>query len=121
MPEIVVADTSCLIILSKIHRLELLKNLYSKIFITKEIQDEFGQLLPDWIIIESVKDDKIKRILKLDIDLGEASAIALCLERESSTLLIDEKRGRKMARELGITNLKSLANNYSFANDHSCK
>ena len=60
MPEIVViADTSCLIALSKIKALELLHSMYKKVIITKEIASEFGEPLPKWIIIKQVKEKKI--------------------------------------------------------------
>ena len=37
--EIVISDTSCLILLSKINQLELLKSLYHHVFTTKEISE----------------------------------------------------------------------------------
>jgi len=52
---IVVADTSCLIALSKIGAIELLEKLYREIYITEEIAKEFGDGLPHWIIVEEVK------------------------------------------------------------------
>jgi predicted nucleic acid-binding protein len=42
MPKVVIADSSCLIILSKIGELELLHLLYARISITPEIEREFG-------------------------------------------------------------------------------
>ncbi len=36
------------------------------------------------------------------LDLGESEAIALALETAADILIIDEKRGRLKARELGI-------------------
>ncbi len=50
----VIADTSCLIALSKIEGIELLKELYQEVYITEEIALEFGETLPEWIRIESV-------------------------------------------------------------------
>ncbi len=42
MPKVLIADASCLIILSKIGELELLQLLYDRIYITSEIEREFG-------------------------------------------------------------------------------
>ena len=49
MPKVVISDASCLIILSKIGELDLLRLLYSHGCITPEIESEFGEGLPNWI------------------------------------------------------------------------
>ncbi len=61
---LVIADSSCLILLSKIEELEILKNIYKRIFITKEIAGEYGTDLPDWIEIKDVQNKTCKRCLK---------------------------------------------------------
>lgn len=38
----------------------------------------------------------------MELDPGEASAIALALGIQNSLLIIDEKRGRKVAERLGL-------------------
>lgn len=80
MPKIVISDTSTLIVLDKINRLEILKALYSKLITTPEIALEYGQELPKWIVIESVSNKKYQKLLETQIDAGEASAIALAAE-----------------------------------------
>ena len=63
MPEtVVIADASCLISLSNINRLELLKDVFSNIIITPEVGREFGEQSPDWIVVEAVT-DRQKQIL----------------------------------------------------------
>ena len=62
MPNItVIADTSCLIALSKMEAIELLKELYEEVYITKEIALEFGESLPEWVRIENVKNKKYQQ------------------------------------------------------------
>jgi predicted nucleic acid-binding protein len=61
----VIADTSCLIALSKIEAIELLKELYEEVFITEEIAFEFGEKLPEWIKIDNVKNKKYQQLLDL--------------------------------------------------------
>ncbi len=57
MPEtVVIADTACLISLSKINRLELLQHVFHSVVITPEVDREFGEQLPDWIVVEAVTD-----------------------------------------------------------------
>lgn len=102
MHKIIISDTSCLIILSKIEELELLQKLYGTIITTQEVADEFGEALPDWIIIENAKDKYHQRILELQIDKGESSAIALALETLDSTLILDDFKARKVAGNLGL-------------------
>lgn len=56
MHKIIISDTSCLILLSKINELEILQKVYSKVTITPEISFEFGEHLPPWVEIIPVKD-----------------------------------------------------------------
>jgi predicted nucleic acid-binding protein len=42
------------------------------------------------------------------LDTGEASAIALAMETVNSTLIIDEKKGRKFAKNLGLQIIGTL-------------
>ena len=58
MNRTIISDTSCLIALSKIGRLEILQKLYSTIVITDSVKAEFGSELPDWVVVEKIKDRK---------------------------------------------------------------
>ena len=102
MRKIVISDTSCLIILSKIGALEILNKLYDKIVTTNEIALEFGEELPSWIEILNVKDVSKQQLLELQIDKGESSAIALALENPNSKVILDDNKARKVATQLGI-------------------
>ncbi|SFB17675.1 DUF3368 domain-containing protein [Algoriphagus aquimarinus] len=97
---IVVSDTSSLIVLTKIGQLDLLPKLYAKIVTTPEIIYEFGNPLPDWIQVINVQNLDLKKSLELHLDLGEASAIALAHEVPESTLILDDLKGRKVAKLL---------------------
>ncbi len=102
MDKIIISDTSCLIALSKIEKLDLLKDLYNEIIITSDVYQEFGGSLPDWIIITEVKDKQKQKDLEERLDKGEASSIALALEIDNATLIIDEIKGRKIAQSFNI-------------------
>ncbi len=81
MPErVIIADSSCLIALSNIGELQLLRQVYEQVTMTPEIESEFGEPLPDWITVEEVTDKKKISILELELDRGESSAIALAIE-----------------------------------------
>ncbi len=102
MDKIIISDTSCLIALSKIKQLQVLRNLYSQIIITKDVFEEFGSPVPEWILIFDVKNIQQQTELEKRLDKGEASSIALALEIENTTLIIDEIKGRKIAQSLNI-------------------
>ena len=98
----IIVDTSCLIILSKINELYLLKLLYGEVLITDTIAKEFDEPLPNWIIICPIKFNEKEFLFEKRIDKGEASAIILALEKTNSTIIIDDFKGRASAKELGI-------------------
>lgn len=103
MHKIIISDTSCFIILTNIGELHLLQKLYSKIITTIEIATEFGEPLPEWIEILSVKSKDTQRLLEMQIDKGESSAIALALEISDSLLILDDIKARKVATQLGLS------------------
>lgn len=103
MPEeLVISDASPIIALIDIGRLELLQKLYQRVTITDIIQKEIHADLPEWIEISSAYDPKQFRILQLELDPGEASAIALALENPASKIILDERKGRSVAKRLGL-------------------
>ena len=71
--------------------------------ITQTVADEFGQTLPEWIIIQNPTDVKQQQVLEATLDKGEASTIALALEQGRCLVIIDEAKGRKWAFRLGLT------------------
>lgn len=101
--ETIIADASCLIVLENIEELSLLHKLFEEIYITTEVNQEFGVVLPEWIKIRQPKNQAKVDALSLILDKGEASSIALSLESPDSILIIDEKKGRRVAQELGVT------------------
>ncbi|MBT1696268.1 hypothetical protein KK083_05240 [Fulvivirgaceae bacterium PWU4] len=96
MPKIIISDTSCLIALSRIDKLEILRHIFSNIVTTREVQQEFGEILPMWIEIRKVNDESRFEEIKQNLDVGEASAISLALGTENAVLVIDEKKEEKL-------------------------
>jgi len=56
--------------------------------------------LPDWIEISTPKNISFQN--SLDLEAGEASAIALATELESSHLILDDNKVRKTAERLQL-------------------
>lgn len=103
MPEgIVIADASPLIALVDIGELNLLHQLYERVFITDIVKNELHAELPIWIEVSTNYNQSQFKILQLELDPGEASAIALALKNPDSRIIIDENKGRSVAKRLGL-------------------
>jgi len=102
MPKIIISDTSCFIVLTNIDELNLLQRMYVSVLTTPEVSDEYGQSLPNWIQVKAAADIQLQKVLELQVDKGEASAIALAIETPESTLIIDDFKARKVAERLGL-------------------
>lgn len=111
---IVVSDSSPLIALAAVERLDMLHALFSNLTIPEAVHREIGIqgvaragadaiVAADWIERRAVANTKLADVLKGDLDEGEAEAIALALEMEAGLVLIDEQRARRRAADLGLT------------------
>ena len=101
----VISDATTLIILFDLKRIDLLSNLFSQILIPQTVYRELNAkkeiLLPDFIEVVTVNKSDTLKLLKNLLDDGESEAIALALEKKSR-LIIDEKKGRKIAMRQGL-------------------
>lgn len=102
MPKVIISDTSTLILFQKIKQLEILHLVYGELITTPEIEDEFGDELPNWIQVKPVTDRKYQDFIATQVDIGEASAIALAQEFKEVLLLIDDLKARKLATQLDL-------------------
>lgn len=110
---IVVSNTSPIINLAIIGKLELLKNVFGKIIIPQAVYDEINAGGVDgsgilevqsskWIKVQSVKNENLVQSLGMELDKGEAETIAVALELKADFVLLDEKIGRKIAKDFGL-------------------
>lgn len=107
----IISDSTTLIILFDLQRLELLSNLFPRVFIPRAVHREITAkqaiTLPDFMEVKDVPpSDKLDTLMML-LDPGESEAIALALALDMP-LIIDEKKGRKIAMREGITILGLL-------------
>ncbi len=100
MKEPIVADSTCLIGLERIGKLDVLPELFEPVFISDEVANEFGVLL-SWLKVETPSNYALVNALKLSVDDGEAEAIALALEKNCKVIL-DDKQARSAAKKLGL-------------------
>lgn len=69
MPNVILADTSTLILLKNIQYLDLLKAIYQEIYITPEIQAEYGESLPKWIQLCYYENENLFQQLNQDLGI----------------------------------------------------
>lgn len=110
---IVVSNTSPITNLAAIAHLPLLQQLYEIIVIPQAVYTEMTgvgkpvagsvevQTLA-WIQTQHVANDALVIALQLELDQGEAEAIALAVDLKADLLLLDERRGRKVASRFGL-------------------
>lgn len=84
MKEPIVADSTCLIGLDRIGRLELLSAVFDPILISPEVEREFGRTLP-WLRVEAPANHALVASLKMLVDDGEAEAISLAYEKDTES------------------------------------
>lgn len=103
MQKHILADTSCLILLEKIKRLEWLRELFGSIVVVTEVADEYGASLPDWIgVRELAEPSRMIAFLAENLGKGEAASIALALELDNPLLILDDQKARKRAATLNL-------------------
>ncbi len=113
---IVVSDSSPLITFLKIDALDLLGKIYGEVKIPNAVFSEItcnprfekeAEKLKNCGFVEvcAVSDKaKVDFIQKTaGLDLGESEALALCDDLNSDLLLMDEMRGRFVAKQLGLS------------------
>jgi hypothetical protein len=104
--KLIISDSTTIITLLNIDRLDVLKNIFSSVYIPHKVYDEIvieERIVLDerFFITKEIEDKKLYKLLSRSLDAGESEAIVLAKEMELS-LIIDEKKGRKIASNLGI-------------------
>ena len=113
---LIISDSSTLIHLAAINRLALLFEFYTQIVIPpavwREVVEQGGGRAgaveveqarqARQIAILSPVDEPLLRLLKRDLDEGEAEVIALAIEQQASLVLLDETDARETAELYGL-------------------
>ena len=109
-----VCDTSPLILLSKVRRLDLLAELYEEVTIPASVMDEMRakpgrEMEQIRVLLQSLK-LQLRRATKRTLEglppgLGreEREARALALETKAGLVVLDDQQGRRVAREKGLS------------------
>ncbi len=109
----VVSNTSPIINLAAVGELNLLRQLYGNIVIPQAVYQEILHLGIEapgarevknlsWITRHTVQNQVLLISLKWQLDAGEAEAIVCALETGANLLLIDERRGNRVASDFDV-------------------
>jgi uncharacterized protein len=108
---IIISDSSPIVSLAHLQKLNLLKELYTEIILPKTVYEELlhSKIIKvnflqthNYFFVKSALNIELVEKLNLLIDKGEAEAIALSIELKPELLLIDEFEGRKIAKQNNI-------------------
>ena len=107
----VIANNTPLSALWSIGRLELFRDLYGEVLIPHAVYEEFlateralrQEALDNAPWIRSIRlMNPRQALVYIGLDQGEAEVLALASERSARLVIVDERRGRKYAKRLGI-------------------
>lgn len=108
----VICDTSSLLYLHQIKRLELLRRLCDHVVVPSAVVSELREGLAlgvdvpdpnnlDWMEVETPHGTAAMDLVT-DLGLGETEVLTLAMEREGAVALVDDRLARRLARQLNI-------------------
>lgn len=100
MKEPAVTNSTCLIGLERIGRLDILHRLFEPVMVPPKVQEEFGKAI-DWLAVIAPKNTVLVQVLSTIVDEGEAEAIALAKEL-NCLLILDDRKARRWAKFFGL-------------------
>ena len=112
-----IANSTPLIYLAKLGKIDLLKLLFSKIYIPEAVKQEVvdqgkAHHEPDALIVEQAiqegwiivrKTETLPILYQMGIDQGELEAISLAIAMKRKEVLLDQTHARVAAELLGLT------------------
>lgn len=104
MAAIVVCNSSPLIALHQIQKLDLLPMLYGQVLVPPAVVQETAPQFakPAWLIETPIAGAVDPRITSRSIGVGETEALGLALQIGADLAILDEKAGRSLAQLLGV-------------------
>ncbi|MCB0561131.1 MAG: DUF3368 domain-containing protein [Lewinellaceae bacterium] len=110
---IIISDTSPITSLLAINHIHLLHDLYGFVTIPEGVKQELlrvesrrpeieNLLSEGWLQVKPITDQELFNKIFVDLDQGESEAITLGLELHADLILIDETKGRRMAKAYGL-------------------
>lgn len=103
--EYVVSNAGPLIALAKVGHLSLLRRCYASVLVPHAVFSEISQarfaeaseIKSADFLVKCELERPVEPFLLAELGIGEAEAIALAIQRQAMRLLIDERKGRRIA------------------------
>ncbi len=108
----VIVNSTPLIVLCGIRRLDILRELYEEIFIPSAVFREVTvkndsacvqiRSAGAWIRVEEIKDHSEKKMYKAKLHDGEVEVMILAQEQKADLVILDDNAAKKTAKYLGL-------------------
>lgn len=118
LERLVVCDASPLILLAKIGRLDLIRTLAVEVIIPMAVREELlrDPTYPESGLLRAFMaesqnpplDEPLEMAYRLEVDAGEAAALAYAARHEGTCLLMDDAKGRRVAKLHGFRCIGTL-------------
>jgi predicted nucleic acid-binding protein len=106
---LIVSDTSPLLNLALINRLDLLRTQFADVTVPHRVWDELTEGEEGLEGLRELRDNNLLSIVEVErsnlfvevfheLDLGETAAICYAVEHDADLVLLDERDGRRVAR-----------------------
>lgn len=115
---ITVSNTTPIISLSSIGKIEILRDIFQEIIIPQAVYDEikskqgsygYNEVDLAFISVEKVKNEDLTLHYLDQLDIGEAETIVLSKELNADNTIIDENIGYSVATESGLNVIRTLS------------
>ena len=112
-----VSNTTPIISLSSIGKIEILKELFQEIIIPLAVYEEikakqsygFNEVDSNFIKVQPIQNTSQEKSLLEQLDIGEAQVIVLSKEINANNTIIDENSGYTIAKESGLNVIRTLS------------
>ncbi len=112
-----VSNTTPIISLSSIGKIEILKDIFQEIIIPQAVYEEikakqgygYNEVDLSFIKVQAIQNTEQEKFLLEQLDAGEAQAIVLSKEINADNTIIDENIGYTIAKESGLNVIRTLS------------
>ena len=112
-----VSNTTPIITLSSIGKIEILKDIFQEIIIPQAVYEEikakqgygYNEVDLSFITVQTIQNTEQEKILLEQLDAGEVQTIVLSKEINADNTIIDENTGYIIAKESGLNVIRTLS------------